>query len=429
MTRRFLISLRYPFSHQARTSPLFQLINHGHPRRLDGSCLSVARGGRHVRAAALMALGGGLFRDGVQLATAAICLELITRQIKNARQLLKAQSDRFSVEPRTNRTTYLSTPRIDIQIIAPPALFREPSILDRSGADKKTSDAHDIGFLLQWCGANSVLPSQEVVQNATKDFVNAFIVSYGSSEMWKEAGYDVVSVPLRRITFWSDPLATPDHKTEESHNATEDYWRSFQPSRFAIVVAGSKTGKTNARVWLVGNGWISVPDHEKYTLPRPLTHGNTTTGYFISMYHQLHCLHNIMTKYNQLSDAYDRALAGDLTPLEDSSFSSSSSSSSSHHHHHARALTHDPSPSETRFLRRHFHVDHCIRYLRQALLCCGDTTLEGMNPAYDEAAAFDALDRDFVAVSDGTGMVHACKDHERIREWAEGRRVDDEWVT
>lgn len=87
---------------------------------------------------------------------------------------------------------------------------------------------------------------------------------------------------------------------------------------------------------------------------------------------------------------------------------------------------HQPSgsarPGDAHRGRSHYHIDHCFRYLRQALVCCGDTALEGRNPG------FDASDPDTAPVADGTGAVHVCRDYERIRRWAEERRVDDVWT-
>lgn len=61
----------------------------------------------------------------------------------------------------------------------------------------------------------------------------------------------------------------------------------------------------------------------------------------------------------------------------------------------------------------HNHVDHCFRYLRQSLLCCGDTALEGQDPRTSRQG------------TDGTGAVHMCKDFEAIRSWAEENRLVD----
>jgi predicted nucleotidyltransferase len=138
-------------------------------------------------------------------------------RVRDARLLLKAQPEHFSVDPRTNHTVYLSTPPIDIQIIAPPALFKEPfddstetielmdgvwvlkptlilnakcrAILGRAGESKKTSDAQDIKFLLHWCAENGMRVNTAEVPNATTEFVGAFTAMYGGEELWERAGY------------------------------------------------------------------------------------------------------------------------------------------------------------------------------------------------------------------------------------------------
>ncbi len=63
------------------------------------------------------------------------------------------------------------------------------------------------------------------------------------------------------------------------------------------------------------------------------------------------------------------------------------------------------------------HADHCFRYLRQTIVCCADTALEGQDP---RAPTVDA---------DGTGATHLCKDFEMVKAWAEDRRMDDShWI-
>jgi hypothetical protein len=135
-------------------------------------------------------------------------------RIRDARFLLKARTELFVVEPRTKHTVYLSKPPIEIQIIAPPALFREPfdestetvevngvqilkptlilnakcrSILGRAGEDKKTSDAQDIKFLLHWCAEHGMDSTE--VPNATREFVDAFIAFHGGAELWRAMGH------------------------------------------------------------------------------------------------------------------------------------------------------------------------------------------------------------------------------------------------
>jgi hypothetical protein len=59
------------------------------------------------------------------------------------------------------------------------------------------------------------------------------------------------------------------------------------------------------------------------------------------------------------------------------------------------------------------HVDHCFRYLRQSIVCCADTALEGQSPKAP------------VPDTDGTGSTHLCKDFEMVKAWASERRMDE----
>jgi glyoxylase-like metal-dependent hydrolase (beta-lactamase superfamily II) len=96
-----------------------------------------------------------------------------------------------------------------------------------------------------------------------------------------------------------------------------------------------------------------------------------------------------MKKYNELADQLELAKRGQLN-LQDRDGDSHEML------HHARR-----------------HTDHCFRYLRQSIVCCGDTALEGQNPKAP------------IPDTDGTGAVHLCKDFERLKRWAEERRVVD----
>lgn len=129
---------------------------------------------------------------------------------KTARTLLKEAKTCFAVENRTNHTTYLSDPRVHIEILTPPALFKEDfshstptilvngnrilkptlilngkcaSILGRGTEFKKTTDATDIKFLLRWCAAERMYPTASEVPHATREFVEYFIATYGSPDL------------------------------------------------------------------------------------------------------------------------------------------------------------------------------------------------------------------------------------------------------
>lgn len=62
------------------------------------------------------------------------------------------------------------------------------------------------------------------------------------------------------------------------------------------------------------------------------------------------------------------------------------------------------------------HLTHCWDYLRQAIMCHGDTTLEWLAaPPNDEG-------------STGWGYRHQCRDYNAIFDWAEQNRVTDKQV-
>ncbi|WPJ66267.1 hypothetical protein SMAC4_12986 [Sordaria macrospora] len=186
---------------------------------------------------------------------------------------------------------------------------------------------------------------------------------------------------VKPVVFGKDPLATSDHKTEASRNATEDNWRGYMPA---------------------GNGFIAVENPSQYTLPQPIEFHDQAV-YSMSVFHQLHCLHTIMRSYNSLSEL--KPPSAPTTP---------------NHHHDThppqRRDSHHPPPHQPKPEHKHSHkhIDHCFRYLRQAIICCGDTALEGQDLNHPDLKA-----------TDGTGAVHLCKDYGGLKGWAEGRRVTD----
>ncbi|GAA90146.1 similar to An03g02230 [Aspergillus luchuensis IFO 4308] len=136
----------------------------------------------------------------------------------NARQLLRASPD-FEVEARTNHTTYKTRRPVQIEILTPPLLFKEPfdhntgviivegikilkpalllnakcgSITGRSTEDKRKTDLFDINFLLNFCAQNpEYLPRADEVPRATKQLVDVLVHLYGGEDAWVRAGYDL----------------------------------------------------------------------------------------------------------------------------------------------------------------------------------------------------------------------------------------------
>ncbi|KAF9045153.1 hypothetical protein BJ165DRAFT_1389153 [Panaeolus papilionaceus] len=129
---------------------------------------------------------------------------------------------------------------------------------------------------------------------------------------------------------------------------------------------------------------LEVVDSERYGMHddndwnsvTPLGHGFVKVGdkgdfYAISMYHQLHCM-----------NGFRKMLGGQQ-------------------HRNASRHEHDEA-----------HILHCLSYMRQMVLCAGDTTLE---------PAFIARNTDGrkTTAAYGSGVTHQCKDWVQIRDWAE----------
>ncbi|KAF9223684.1 hypothetical protein BS17DRAFT_112202 [Gyrodon lividus] len=57
------------------------------------------------------------------------------------------------------------------------------------------------------------------------------------------------------------------------------------------------------------------------------------------------------------------------------------------------------------------HIQHCLRYLRQILICHADTTLEVDIPQWSEE------DGKWYHTASGVGSVHGCKDWTVLRRW------------
>lgn len=60
-----------------------------------------------------------------------------------------------------------------------------------------------------------------------------------------------------------------------------------------------------------------------------------------------------------------------------------------------------------------YHIYHCIDYIRQSIMCNGDTTLE---------KAMTGEDGNIVRGVDGWGVGHECRSFDTIYAFAAGRR-------
>lgn len=62
------------------------------------------------------------------------------------------------------------------------------------------------------------------------------------------------------------------------------------------------------------------------------------------------------------------------------------------------------------------HLKHCFDYLRQGIMCAGDTTLEW------SARASNGTKLNGV---DGWGITHECVNYELLKEWTDRNRGSD----
>ncbi|KAN0095131.1 hypothetical protein V8E51_015842 [Hyaloscypha variabilis] len=136
-------------------------------------------------------------------------------QTVETRKLFRDQEG-FVVEKGTLHTYFRSEPRVDIEILTPPILFREgfdsstPTIMVGSakvlkpalllnakchsilgrGEEKTRSDAHDIDFILRWCHENNHPPMAGECPRVTRAFVAWYIQNFGCKNDWNNAGFE-----------------------------------------------------------------------------------------------------------------------------------------------------------------------------------------------------------------------------------------------
>jgi len=134
----------------------------------------------------------------------------------------------------------------------------------------------------------------------------------------------------------------------------------------------SNSGMTKNDPWgallPAGRGFIEVPAEI------PLPNGETIIEkqyYCISMFHQLHCIASLKVAFEAMSDGM--------------------------HDMHDHPIE---------------HLGHCFDYLRQAVMCAGDMTLE---PA-------EELKTLKVKVVDGWNVEHRCRNWKMMYDFAENHR-------
>ncbi|KAH8731656.1 hypothetical protein GQ44DRAFT_699072 [Phaeosphaeriaceae sp. PMI808] len=163
------------------------------------------------------------------------------------------------------------------------------------------------------------------------------------------------------------------------HHAAYPLPFSIAPSRIITFNPDSRFHYTardagkSAWLSLVPNdgGIVSIDQPQKYLLPGSYKNRNDSNAevYSMSMWHQLHCLDSIRIRLGKL----EGFIEAETEP----------------HHGKRNAAVHES------------HVDHCFDYLRQAIMCAGDLSLEHSvrlnEPGFDgwgtahQCAAWDAM--------------------------------------
>lgn len=160
----------------------------------------------------------------------------------------------------------------------------------------------------------------------------------------------------RIVTFQPAKEATASVGHPDQKDATDAFWRTFAPDGFGLV---------------------TLPDYKPERYPDLAPPTIEPGGYNLvdtSMAHQLHCLRSIMEAYNDL--------AANKTGM---------------HMGRRAAKHHDHS----------WHLGHCFDYIRQGIMCCGDTALEGAATTFPEG----------LKGSDGWNAKHVCKDYGQVKGW------------
>ncbi|KAF2475370.1 uncharacterized protein BDR25DRAFT_382312 [Lindgomyces ingoldianus] len=173
----------------------------------------------------------------------------------------------------------------------------------------------------------------------------------------KEVGGDITGwgphLPTQIQTFHVDQTYAPYNTSDFFKPETLQAWNELMPR---------------------GMGFQHVVDPEKYNdLPTPIIWPNMTV-FTTSMTHQLHCLFAVVQVYSGLTSNVE--------------------------------LPED----------HHWHMIHCFDYMRQAILCSADMSLEGLETTFP----------DHNGGSDGWDSKHVCRDPVAVRNYLESVRAYDD---
>ncbi|KAJ5578187.1 uncharacterized protein N7459_007151 [Penicillium hispanicum] len=177
--------------------------------------------------------------------------------------------------------------------------------------------------------------------------------------------------------------------SERALRSPESFFPKFSHARTSFVDEDAflDEGPVGDEAWNsmmpLGDGYVGIPHPRNYNLNasmlvtrKGVPDPQGTELYGTSITHQLHCL-------GMLRSALVAYRKGD------------------------EPMDHDAK-----------HLTHCLNYIRQGILCAGDTTLE---PASGKVVINGELTTTFT----GEGAVHQCKDWSSVKDFLTEKRVDN----
>lgn len=153
----------------------------------------------------------------------------------------------------------------------------------------------------------------------------------------------------------------------------------------------------------MGRGFIGVNENEEPILYSGIDILDLSRVRSVSLFHQIHCLNELRLGYYSNLNASNTSMNMNI-PSDDTNSEASSSSSS--------LLSEGNSSILERRRPKHDHgenhMKHCFDYLRQAITCAADMSLEHLHES--SGSIFPGVD--------GWGSKHQCRDYNEVSEWA-----------
>ena len=174
------------------------------------------------------------------------------------------------------------------------------------------------------------------------------------------------------------------------------------------LVRSTSVAKLQANDCVAGRGFVTVDALGKPLLYDDRRELDPSSARAVSVFHQLHCLVRFFTRHSNgpllqffQADSLQNALRVSYYAADAA-------------HHKAVSLENE---NENDDHHPAAHVKHCFDYLRQALMCAADMTLEPLRPPQRPPQKGKILG------VNGWGVEHTCRHWGEVRMWTEERRA------